>query len=201
MNYNDTLAIDMLAQNTIKSYDPELLKGELDEIPIEEIIEFTIGLRLIYANLSKNKSILGMTIFEDCAVPVYNLKTGNYESILVIKGTIIIDISLLENGYEKKLKFTLAHELAHWLVHYNYYYNSNEIANKTSGKSVNKTVEQEADLLALSLLLPRGRIKVAYDRTKFKFKKEATIQIIADTFNVSKEDVLLRLTNLNLVSK
>lgn len=199
MDYNQTLAIDMLAQNTIKRYNPELLKNDPEEVPIEEIIELEQKLRIVYTNLSKNNDLLGLTIFEDCAIPTYNANKNGYESLLVKKGTIVINSTLLKPEYEKELKFTLAHELAHWLVHYNYYFNSNEVASKMA-KSENKSEEVEADLLALSLLLPRGRLKVAYDRTRNKFTKPAMLKIIAETFNVTEEQVKERLINLNLAT-
>lgn len=199
MDYNETLAIDMLAQNTIKRYNPELLKNDPEEVPIEEIIEFQQQLRIVYTTLSKDNTLLGLTIFEDCAIPSYNIKTGSYEALLVKKGTIVIDSKLLNQKYEKELKFTLAHELAHWLVHYNYYFNSNEVASKMA-ISENESVEEEADLLALSLVLPRGRVKVAYDRTRNKFKKPAMLKIIAETFNVTEDQVKERLINLNLAT-
>ncbi len=199
MMCRESIGVDMLAQNTIKKYDAKLLKSDPDEIPIEEIIEFGFGLKLVFTDLCRNGMIMGVTVFEDCVVPVYDLVTGKYKSKMVCAGSILIDNSLLED--EQKLRFTMAHELAHWLIHYCYYYNNNESASRVriNSKSENKSIEEEADELARSLLLPRGRLKVAFDRTKCKFKKEVAVQIIADTFNVSVEDVMLRLTNLNLI--
>lgn len=190
--------LDMLAQNIIKKYDADLLKSEPQETPLEEIIEFNHGIKLIYTNLSKDKTILGITIFEDCAVPVFNSNNNKYECFLVRAGTILIDESLLETSLEKKYKFTLAHEFAHWLIHASYYQNSNDIANKSARQKHDDEIEEQADMLALSLLLPRGRLKVAYERVRHKFKRNVALLILADTFNVSVADLSKRLQDLNL---
>lgn len=196
MKFNDVYAVDMYANNIIKNYDKNILFSDPQEIPLENLIEFEHGIKIIYANLSHDKSIQGVTIFEDCAVPIYDFIADKYKVIFVNSGSIIIDVSLLE-GSEKIYMFTLAHEFAHWLIHYDYFTQSNEIANKTTRKQ-QEEIEEDADLLALSLLLPRGRVKVAYDRLRHKFKRDVAVRVIADTFNVPVSLVTKRLQNMNL---
>lgn len=191
--------LDMIAQNTIKSYDKELLKSDPDEIPLEEIIEFSQGLKIIFLDLSKYKSILGLTIFENCFIPIYNKEKSCYESKIVSAGTIIVDESLKEDEYEKQYRYILAHELAHWLIHQNYYYENNEVASKSAYDDYNNKTETEADLLALSLLMPKGRLKVAYDRLSCKLKEESTIRILAGIFNVTIQTLGKRLENMNIL--
>lgn len=195
----DIYSIDMLALNVIKKYDASFLKSEPQELPLEEIIELNHGIRLVYACLSKDMSLLGITIFEDCVVPVYNILTGKYECIFVHSGTIIIEEGLLEKGFECKYKFTLAHEFAHWLIHSTYYIKRCDVANKSERQKFDDEIEAQADLLALSLLLPHGRLKVAYDRVRHKFKRNAALLILADTFNVSVADLTKRLEQINLI--
>lgn len=199
MNFNNICAIDMFAQNTIKHYNSHLLKSEPQEIPLQEIIEFDHGIRLVFANLSCDNSILGITVFEDCAIPVFNVSLNKYQCLFVFAGTIVIDCSLLTPTNTTIFNFTLAHEFAHWLIHYNYFLNSNDVANKSNAQSNFDGVEIEADVLALSLLLPRGRVKVAYDRLIHKFKYDVILRILADTFNVSVMDITKRLDNMNIV--
>lgn len=196
MKFNDVYAVDMYANNIIKNYDKNLLLSEPQEIPLEYLIEIEHGIKIIYANLSHDNSILGVTIFEDCAVPIFDETTNKYKVIFVKAGTIIIDISLPYKA-EKKFMFTLAHEFAHWLIHYDYFIKSNEVANKTTRKQQDE-IEADADLLALSLLLPRGRVKVAYDRLRYKLKKDVAVRVISDTFNVPVSLVTKRLQNMNL---
>lgn len=195
----DIYSVDMLALNIIKKYDSNFLKSEPQELPLEEIIEFNHGIRLVYACLSKDMSLLGVTVFEDCVIPVYNILTKKYECMFVYSGSIIIEEGLLESGFESKYKFTLAHEFAHWLIHSTYYMKKSDVANKSARQKHDDEVELEADLLALSLLLPRGRLKVAYDRVRHKFKRNAALLILADTFNVSVTDLTKRLEQINLV--
>ena len=54
-------AIETMAQNAIKHYDEELMRGEPCEIPIEELIELYFGIIIQYRNLSKNGAIHGIT--------------------------------------------------------------------------------------------------------------------------------------------
>lgn len=192
-------SIDMLALNIIKKYDANFLKSDPQELPLEEIIEFNHGIRLVYACLSKDMSLLGVTIFEDCVLPVYNILSGKYECMFVYAGSIVIEEGLLEAGFEAKYKFTLAHEFAHWLIHSTYYMKSSDVANKSERQKLDDEIEVQADLLALSLLLPRGRLKVAYDRVRYKFKRNSALLILADTFNVSVNDLTKRLEQINLV--
>ncbi len=55
-----------LAQNTVKSYNSKLIDSEPCPIPIDEIMEFQFGLSIRYENLSKNGTIHGITVFDDC---------------------------------------------------------------------------------------------------------------------------------------
>lgn len=199
MDYKNTVSIDMLAQNTIKNYDKGFLKADPDETPIEELIEFNLGIKLIFTSLSHDKSVLGITVFEDCVIPDFNPITQKYQSLFIPKGSIVIDNSLLGELHEKQLKFTLAHELAHWLIHNSYYLKSADVANKSTAQSMDDIIENEADTLALSLLMPRGRVKVAYDRVRHKFKRDVAIFLLADIFNVSVSDITKRLENMNLI--
>lgn len=197
VNTNNVNAIDMLAQNIIKNYDKNLLKSEPQETPLEEIIELAHGVRILYLNLSENQTILGLTIFEDCIIPIYCNEQEDYINLLVEEGTILIDESLLEEDSEQQYRYVLAHELAHWLIHQNYFTKTNDIASKISCETTDE-VELEADLLAISLLMPRGRVKVAYDRANGKFKRTTTITLLADIFNVSPKLLIKRLENMNI---
>lgn len=204
VNTNNIYATDMLAQNVIKHYDKNLLKSDPQETPLEQIIEFAYGVKILYLNLSQNKTILGLTIFEDCIIPIvdtvndlYCEEQEIYVNLLVESGTILIDESLLEEDNEQQYRYVLAHELAHWLIHQNYFSKTNDIASKMSCETTDQ-IELEADLLAISLLMPRGRVKVAFDRANSKFKRTTTITLLADIFNVSPKLLLKRLENMNI---
>ncbi len=191
-------AIETIAQNTLMQYNPRLVNGEPQAIPIEDVIEFHQGIILQFRNLSKNGTILGMTIFEDMIIPIYNEKTKKYEPIIVKEGTIIIDKRLLTESKEKRLRFTLAHEYSHYIIHNEYYKETSEVANKLSTDSDART-EREADELAAAMLMPFGRLKVAYKRLSGKLNRTGLINHLAIMFNVSNQAMEIRLQNLKLI--
>lgn len=187
----------MLAQNIIKSYDRELLKSDAQEIPLERIIELNYGLNLMYFNLSKNKSILSITIFEDCFTPIYCFENKEYINLFVKEGTIIIDESLLEDDCETKYRYILAKEIALWLIYQNFYIEKKEKSSKVCSKTT-EYITSQAKLLALSLLMPSNRLKTAYSKVSKIFKRTTTISLLSDVFNVSPKLLIRRLDNLNI---
>lgn len=191
-------AIDSIAQNTISQYKPELVTGEPCEIPIEEIVELHFGLILQYRNLSKAGNIHGITVFENSYIPIYDDEHKRYEPIIVKAGTILIDKRLLASNRVKRLRFTLAHELAHHIIHREYYKKTNELASKLSSDSDMQT-EKEADELGAALLMPYGRIKVAYKRLGEKLNKKALIHHLSLMFNVSTQAMEIRLGRIGLL--
>ena len=69
-------------------------------IPVEDIIERGLGLRLLYEDLEKvfgSSDVLGATYVES--------------------GVICINERLFEHSSEGRLVFTCAHEVGHWMLH------------------------------------------------------------------------------------
>lgn len=99
---------------------------------------------------------------------------------------------------EKRLRFTLAHELGHFMIHSDYFKGIHELASKTSTDSTVIT-EREADALAAALLMPKGRVKVAFSRLHHKLKTESVIYQMAGLFNVSAQAMEIRLNKLGLI--
>lgn len=192
-------ALESIALSEIKAYDEQLTQGDPRAIPIEEMIEFKYGLIVKYYTLSKNGAIHGLTAFENCVIPIYDKKLRRYEGLLVKAGTIIIDNCLLAPNMEKRLRFTLAHELAHWIIHSDYFKQQSELASKSS-KDSNEQTEREADSVAAALLMPKGRVKVAYGRLKNRLKPEAVVTRLAEIFNVSNKAMEIRLISTGILN-
>ncbi len=193
-----TPALEVIAQNAIKEYNPELASGEPCAIPIEELIELHYGLKIKYLKITKNGYIHGLTAFNDCQIPIYDMKKQKYIKLFLEQGTIVIDNSLLYGSRVKRLRYTLAHELAHWLIHEEYYLEKCELASKTSCDSSHQT-ECEADKLAAALLMPTGRVKVAFQRLRYTLNTEALINQMAIIFEVSQQSMSIRLKSLNFI--
>lgn len=134
------------------------------------------GLHVLYETLSKKEDIHGITAFEDNNILVYDKRGAKYHGLPVTRGTVLIESALLTPTRVNRLRFTLAHEVAHWILHQEVYRNSHHegVACQTSYKSSEK-IEREADYLAAALLMPFGRVKVAYNRIGDLMVHEACI--------------------------
>ena len=65
-------AIETIGRKILQEYDPALLDGPPQAVPIETIIETKFDLTLEYHCLRKNGSILGETIFDEGAAILYD---------------------------------------------------------------------------------------------------------------------------------
>lgn len=69
-------AIETIGRKILQEYDPVLLDGPPQAVPIETIIETKFDLTLEYHCLRKNGSILGETIFDEGAAILYAWELG-----------------------------------------------------------------------------------------------------------------------------
>lgn len=184
--------IEDLAVGVLGSYKPDLVDkpGVLD---MELFIENYAELDMDYQDLTHDSSILGMTVFNDCSIPIYDAKNDKAKRIEVREGTVIIDNSLLLEGKSRRERFTLAHESAHWFLHRQIYLKDNnqinlfDILDKEqkkipvikcrtsdiaggSSRSLNTDndwLEWQADYMASALLMPKNSFaKIARDKFK-----------------------------------
>lgn len=119
-------------------------------IPVEDIIERALGLRLLYEDLEKvfgSNDVLGATYVES--------------------GVICINERLFEHSSEGRLVFTCAHEVGHWVLHRRYVdveetNNSKGEAIVSSLKNAKAPIEWQADYFAACLLMPEKEIRDAF---------------------------------------
>lgn len=134
------LEAQLLLESFAKSRDP------IDEppIPIEQILEFHLGLGLSICNL---REALG---FEDAV-----------GALCVENREVMVDERLDPERYpefEGRFRFTLAHEVGHWQLHRHIYYHlrANEEAPIASRLcDAHRRIERQADYFAACLLMPR----------------------------------------------
>jgi Zn-dependent peptidase ImmA (M78 family) len=119
-------------------------------IPVEDIIERYLGLRLLYDDLHKvfGRDVLGAVYVESKA--------------------ICINERLFESSSEGRLVFTIAHEVGHWVLHRKYLEaqetdRSKQIIVSKKGNSKD-TIEWQADFFASCLLMPEKEIREAFER-------------------------------------
>ena len=144
-------AIETIGRKILQEYDPALLDGPPQAVPIETIIETKFDLTLEYHCLRKNGSILGETIFDEGAAILYDQDEKRYRLIAVKAGTILVEERLCVDRLLGRLRFTCAHELGHWVLHQKLYSGTGDVAayeGKTSLDESHGLVEWQADALA-----------------------------------------------------
>ena len=194
-------ALEAIARKVISQYDPSLLHTPAP-IPIEAIIEKIYKLKMDFQYIRKNGRILGETVFEDCMVPIYELRNGEgYKLAPFEAGTIIIDVSLFNCRGDGRYRYTCAHELSHWVIDKDYYTQIGETAamtkKSTRSSEADKAIERQADRLACRILMPKGTLKMAFHHNR----DQANIVVyLAKFFGVSKEAMQYRLIELGLLS-
>ena len=138
------------ASNVIQNFQA-LAKYEVKPpIPVEDIIERYLGLRLLYDDLYRvfGRDVLGAVYVESKA--------------------ICINERLFESSSEGRLVFTIAHEVGHWVLHRQYIETqekdgSRQIIVSKKGNS-KETIEWQADYFASCLLMPEKEIREAFER-------------------------------------
>ena len=162
-------AIETIGRKILQEYDPALLDGPPQAVPIETIIETKFDLTLEYHCLRKNGSILGETIFDEGAAILYDQDEKRYRLIAVKAGTILVEERLCVDRLLGRLRFTCAHELGHWVLHQKLYSGTGDVAayeGKTSLDESHGLVEWQADALATALLMPLPQIKRSFYRLR-----------------------------------
>ena len=121
-------------------------------IPVEDIIERSLGLRLVYEDLEKvfgSNDVLGATY--------------------VVAKVICINERLFEHSSEGRLMFTCAHEAGHWVLHRRYVDaeggdNSKDEAIVCRPRDAKAPIEWQADYFAACLLMPEKGIREAFQK-------------------------------------
>jgi Zn-dependent peptidase ImmA (M78 family) len=140
------------AQNLIKNFQAMLGYTIKPPIPVEDIIDRYLGLRLAYDDLEKvlgMKDVLGAT--------------------WVKSRLICINEKLFEQSSEGRLVFTCAHEIGHWILHRQYVSVQERLASKVGAfvcraKDAKEPIEWQADYFAACLLMPEKDTREAFHK-------------------------------------
>lgn len=126
------------------------------------------------------------------------------------EGNPVVTINVLENTYEPRRRFTLAHEIAHYCLHSNDAKREFIDTRKTMDRSGSywDTYESEANSFAARLLMPKtllisegNKIIDEYRSTQGMpggMPKNLFIDAMAKKFNVSNQAMEYRLKNLGI---
>ena len=156
----------------------------------------------------------------DNIAKLLEIRVENYTSFDDVVGTIqasdkenesaIVRINNLNNNYEPRRRFTLAHEIGHLCQHLQ----DNKSGFTDTSKSMSRTesywdtLESEANSFAAQLLMPKelvlsiGKEIIAAYKTEYacdKIPRKKFIELMSSEFKVSNPAMRYRLKNLGVV--
>jgi hypothetical protein len=195
--YRSTAALEAIARKVLKEFDPALLYGPPQAVPIEKLATH-LGITIEFQCIRKNGLILGEMVYDKTYVPLYFRDVKRYELILVDGGTMFLDESLLRCRDDGRLNFTCGHETAHWLLDKDIYAGTGQAAasgHPKKSSEENPAVERQANRLSSMLLLPTAQVKRAFYAVR---NKPEPVMRLKEHFQVSKEvmDIFMREHNL-----
>lgn len=214
--YLSTMDIERIAYQTVQSFDQTLL-NQPQQLNVDVFAERFLRLKLDFIDLSNNTSILGMMVFSDSSIPVFDPEQNTPKIIQAKAGTALIEKALLEDRLPNRTRFTIAHECAHWLIH-KPKGKSQPMVCRTVGQSDQRDwLEWQADNLASALLMPavsvyafmKNHVKEHRESIEHMYKmfgesyviskRYQIIRLVAFTFGVSERAAELRLKRLGYI--
>ena len=150
--------VPWISKETISEKATELIDGfqalakyeVKPPIPVEDIIERYLGLKLLYNDLTRvfGREVLG--------------------AVYVESKTICINERLFESSSEGRLVFTIAHEVGHWVLHRQYVTEQSKAGINSPAivcrpRNAKEPIEWQADYFASCLLMPEKEIREAFE--------------------------------------
>lgn len=202
---------DKVAEQFLEEYCPEALKHPM-AVPIERIAA-DMGLKVQYVCLSEEADIYGATIFTDGALEIYDPEEGLYDTKVFKRKTVLIDPEAVKKTNVGCKHNTLAHECVHWYKHRLYYKmqkftmprmarfckcSVNQLPYATEDENI---MEGQAIGIAPRILMPKATFIEAASQYDIVYGRDnwRAIYGLADLFDVSKQSVMIRLEECNLL--
>ena len=112
--------MDDIAREFLREYSPSSLERPA-VVDVDLLAEECLFLDVSHKPLTRDESILGMTVFEDVSgVPCFDEHFLPTE-IDLPAGSVVIHSWLLSHNNWFRRRFTLAHEISHWILHRSYH--------------------------------------------------------------------------------
>ena len=108
--------LEQFADEMIGDFRPELLKSP-QPTDIEQFVECYLRANLEVRPITVTHSILGVAVFNEGLVPVYDRKKGGLVALDVPEHTILIEEGIYNSREPGRFNFTLAHEASHLVCH------------------------------------------------------------------------------------
>ncbi|NQL92496.1 ImmA/IrrE family metallo-endopeptidase [Streptococcus suis] len=207
---------DSIANQILRTHQPEVLETPMS-LNIASLLK-SIGVNLIEAKVSSDQSVFGEIVFKETIIEVFDEK-NQPQSLLVPKGTIVVDPTVKDFRNQGSYNNTVVHEVVHWLLHKDY--QECRMLTHTDGKNIfvdNSKIEStnwtqddwmewHANSIAPRLLMPKKTTKQKVNEliTNYSLKYtsnqriemfEQIIDDLASFFQVSRLAAKIRLHQL-----
>ena len=217
--------IEAIAEKYVAAYMelPEVRETHVYRIEPELFLEKVLGLRLEYAHLSYDGSVLGMTSFEEVMVDVMDAEYRE-EHVLLDGRTVLVESELRDdNRLRGRKNFTLMHEGSHQIFKklfpddYGMTKGGSSpiLCYRISGESTGRITDWEewqANTLGPAILLPKDLIAKTMELFALGEKIECLNKIyrpqeyerfsaMADFLGSSKKALAIRMKRLGLIGK
>ena len=212
--------LEDIAAQLLEQYSPRNL---IQAVPLD-VYGFTenfLELKVDFLNISHDKSILGLTSFNDGIFWSWDEDRRKSHPVSIKKGTVVVDNSVVSEQYPGRERFTVAHECSHQILHRYRYKNVTDPTSAVlvcSQRSIEKLsdckerdttwwLEWEANRLAAELLMPMTVVKKLFysqcsssepesGKVTLNAKVDAVIVEMAKIFQVSYTAMKVRLITL-----
>jgi Zn-dependent peptidase ImmA (M78 family) len=174
-------ALDLYGEAIVRDFMPEALAAPT-VLDVDGFVEFYLGMIVEYKRISCEKPILAMTAFDTGVVQIVGEDGGLPAPLIVRKGSIIVDPSLMGKRNAARRRFTYMHEAAHWILHRPAFAGDNpfgspgvyenqylaakegriDYSRSTKERSDIERIERQADFLASAMLMPKTTLRMAY---------------------------------------
>lgn len=214
--------IEGIAERILKAYMnlPEIKGNEIYRIDPELLLTRVLGLKIEYAHLSLDGTVLGLTSFDEVEVEVFDEADGEYYLCLDGK-TVVVDQGLLTDTTKRgRCNFTTLHEGAHqaFKMLFPKEYGAGAktaqlhfyTANSECKKPISDWEEWQANTLAGALLLPEDLVKkgmflfglgekIKYLNKIYSRETYEKFAALADFLGSSKKALAIRMKQLKLL--
>lgn len=173
--------LEQFAEELIGDYRPELLKSP-QPTNIEQLVECYLRANLEVRPITMTNAILGVAVFNEGCVPVYDRMKGMLVPLNVPDHTILIEEGIYNQREPGRFNFTLAHEASHLICHDGVSVSNGVQCRQLPEGSIimcrpegeryprhgQKTpvdwMEWQADYFGAALLMPRNTVQMAIEQ-------------------------------------
>lgn len=212
--------LEKKAEEILKKYKDGALLVKPTAMDVDDFAEFYCKATIDFAYLSKDGGTLGLTVFNDGKIIVWDETRRIPKTLDVTKGYIFIDDGSLQTETTERVRFTIIHECSHYLLHQRFYYQKPGVEtrkiectvyhienwDKQQPMTDEETKEWQANRLGAALIMPARtvrmlmaeRVGIAVDDLTAVYLSDSFIEAMAAVFVVSKTAMRNRLRDLDL---